>query len=132
MKKSEIFELVVSKVCEICEVSKDSVIMGVKSQDVVDARVLAVQYLRRIGFSNDEIATFFIKCKSGKMDMTPDVADIKKKAKAVDKMVCAYSGRCLESYMFCLMSEEIARYCRDTYKTMYLAWMKPPPKSTTK
>lgn len=38
MKKSEMYNLVMDKVCEICEVRRYTVINGRKMQAVVDAR----------------------------------------------------------------------------------------------
>lgn len=125
MKKSEIFDLVVAKVSEVCEVHTESIIQGVKAQAVVDARVLAVQYLRRIGLSSDDIALILLRKKN--LGEQPTLADIKKKAKAIDKMFDSYSRRCLDSYAFCLMSSEVRDYCRERYKEHYLAWMKAFP-----
>ncbi len=61
MKKSEIFNILLDKVAEICEVKRDSIINGIKLQAVVDARMLLVQYLRRIGLSSDDIALVVMK-----------------------------------------------------------------------
>lgn len=55
MRKSEIYDDVVNDVCEICEVSRDSLLSESRLQPLVDARILVVQYLRRLGFGFDEI-----------------------------------------------------------------------------
>lgn len=125
MKKSEIFEELLDKVAEVCEVKKESIINGAKLQAVVDARVLTVQYLRRIGLSYDDIAVIVIRKNTG--EEFPPLTDIKKKSKSVEKMFDSYSRRCLESYAFCLMSSEIKEFCIKRYKEMYLSWMKMPP-----
>lgn len=124
MKKSEIFDKLLDKVSEVCEVNKESIINGSKLQAVVDARILAVQYLRRIGLSSDDISLIFIRRMNGN---EPTLQEIKKKAKSVDKMFNSYSSRCLESYVFCLMSKDIKVFCREQYKEMYLSWMKDLP-----
>lgn len=120
MKRSEIFDTVIGKVAEVCEVNVDDIISGSKIQSVVDARVITVQYLRRAGLSNDDIAEIVLK----KLGITPTVDAVKRKAKGVDKMFCSYSNRCLQSFAFCLMSKDIKAFCRETYKDMYIHGMK--------
>lgn len=129
MKKSEMYNLVMDKVCEICEVRRDTVINGRKMQAVVDARILIVQYLKRIGLSSDDIALMVLRELAGDPSLCPPLSELKKKAKAVDKMFNFYSSRCLESYSFCLMSVDIKGWCRDRYKEYYIYGMKElPPK----
>lgn len=115
MKKSEIFNILLDKVAEVCEVYKEHIISGVKLQAVVDARILMVQYLRRIGLSNDDIALVYYKFNN----ISPTLEEIKCKAKNIDRLYNSYQDRCLQSYSFCLMSKEIAQYCRDEYQTHY-------------
>ena len=126
MKKSEICDLVLAKVSEVCEVNKESIIQGVKLQSVVDARVLAVQYLRRIGLSADDIAHHLLMRQN--LGQEPTLAEIKKKRKGIEKAFDMYSRRCLDSYAFCLMSQEIKEYCKEKYENFYLSWMKEPPR----
>lgn len=123
MKKSEIFDVLLSKVAEKCEVDEEDIVRGCKLQSVVDARVLLVQYLRRIGLSNDDIAAIFLR-RNGADTTT---LSVKKKAKSIDKMFASYSQRCLDSYAFCLISEDIRDYCRDTYEGVYVYGMKQLP-----
>ena len=127
MKKSEIFDVLVKKVCEVCEVRYEMVITGSKLQSVVDARVLSVQYLRRIGLTNDDIALIVMRKLKGDMTWCPPLHDVKAKAKGVQRMFDSYSQRCLDSYAFCIMSSEIKDFCREQYKDMYLSWMKQLP-----
>ena len=127
MKKSEIFDILVNKVCDVCEVRVDTLINGSRLQAVVDARVLAVQYLRRIGLTNDDIALIVMRKIKGDMTWCPPMHDVKQKSKGVQKMFDSYSRRCLESYAFCIMSSEIKDFCRELYKDMYLSWMKQLP-----
>lgn len=127
MKKSEIFSIILSKVAEVCEVREDSIINGSKLQAVVDARVLTVQYLRRIGLSNDDIALIVFRMAAGDMELCPPMSELKKKARNVDRLFCAYSQRCLESYAFCLMSKEIKEFCHEKYSEYYASWMKDLP-----
>lgn len=80
MKKSEMYNLVVDKVCEICEVRRDTVINGRKMQAVVDARILIVQYLKRIGLSSDDIALMVLRELAGDPSLCPPLSELKKKA----------------------------------------------------
>lgn len=127
MKKSEIFNTLIDKVCEVCEVRRDFVVEGRKLQAVVDARILAVQYLRRIGLSSDDIALIVLRESARDLSLCPPLGELKKKAKHIDKLFNAYSARCLNSYAFCLMSREICEFCRDRYEEHYLSWMKQLP-----
>lgn len=129
MKKSEIFDTLLDKVCEVCEVRKDCVINGSKLQAVVDARILAVQYLRRIGLSSDDIALVVMREAAADMLLCPPLGELKKKAKSIDKLFNTYSSRCLSSYAFCLMSKEISEFCRSKYEEHYLSWMKSLPRN---
>lgn len=124
MKKSELFVMLALKVCEICEVDYQLLIDGSKLQSVVDARMLCVQYLRRIGLSNDDIAAIAYRLKHGS---SPDEETIKRKAKGIDKMFMRYSDRCMQSYAFCLLSKTIKDWCHETYNDMYCVGMKPLP-----
>lgn len=118
------FDAIIAKVSEVCEVDADDIIEGCKLQSVVDARVLAVQYMRRAGLSSDDIA-FIVLRKLGKENITVD--DIKSKAKGVDKMFSSYSDRCLQSYAFCLMSTDVKLYCHEAYKEFCKPGMKELP-----
>lgn len=100
MKKSEMFDILVNKVCDVCEVRLDALINGSKLQSVVDARVLAVQYLRRIGLTNDDISLIIMRRKQGDLTLCPPIQEVKKKSKGIQKMFDSYSQRCLDSYAF--------------------------------
>lgn len=115
MKKSELFDGILAKVCEVCEVDYDAVIGGSKAQYIVDARCLAIQYLRRAGLSSDEIALIILRKTSG---VEPDATAIKKKAKAMDNLFKSYTERCLQSKVFCLLSKHINEWCVETYKEL--------------
>lgn len=124
MKKSEMFDIILDEVSEVCEVSKESIIKGVKIQAVVDARMLCVQYLKRIGLSSDDIALITLR-RQGK---DPTLEEIRSKAKSVDKQFDTYSQRCVESYSFCLMSRDISLFCREQYNILFVDGMKKLPK----
>lgn len=113
MKKSEIFDVVLAMVCEECEVSATDVVDGVKDQTVVDARLLLVQYTRRIGLSNNEIARIVLARRGA--DITAE--EVRKKAKGIDKMFKNYSDRCLQCKAFVLMSREINKLCGEVFRT---------------
>lgn len=116
MKKSEIFDAILDKVCEVCDIEKELVLDGSRFQTVVEARCLAVQYMRRAGLSNDEIALIVLKWEMKDSRYKPSVPDLKKKAKAIDTMFKSYSDRCIQSYAFRLMSKEISDWCLMRYK----------------
>ena len=44
MKKSELFDRIIDKVCEVCEVRRSTMMSQSKIQAIVDARILGVQY----------------------------------------------------------------------------------------
>lgn len=121
------FDLLLDKVGEVCEVRREDVVNGCKMQSVVDARVLLVQYLRRIGLSNDDIASIVLRKMNPDPDYYPTPEETKRKAKGVDKMFASYSERCLQSYAFCLMSRDIKAFCREAYQEFYLFGMKMLP-----
>lgn len=127
MRKSEIYDTLLQKVSEVCEVNKSMIINGSRLKSVVDARVLAVQYLVRIGLSYDDIALITLRRIAGNPGYFPSLSEIKKKARSVQTMFCAYSSHCMQSYAFCLMSKEIKEFCISEYKTLYLAGMKGVP-----
>lgn len=121
MKRSEIFNILVDRVCEECEVNRSDVLGPSRVQSVVAARVIAVQYLRRIGLSNDDIAEMVLRCKG---NISPNQEEIKQKAKNIDKLFCSYSNYCLNSYAFCIMSKTIKEFCHEQYQGMYCEGMK--------
>lgn len=115
MKKSEMFDVILRKVCEECEVREESIINGTKMQSVVDARMLVVQYARRIGLSNDEIALIVLRKLAGTNDYFPEPSEIKSKSKGVDQLFKGYSDRCLQSRAFVLQSIDINTYVQGTF-----------------
>lgn len=124
MKKSEMFDLLADKVSEVCQVRLDTIINGCKIQSVVDARMLLVQYLRRAGLSSDDIALIILRKIQGDDTYCPPLDVLKNKAKGIDRIFSQYSSRCLQSYMFGLMSIEIRNYFHDTYNDFYQVGMK--------
>lgn len=124
MKKSEIFNLVIDEVCEECEVRRDCVIDGNRMQSVVDARILAVQYLRRLGLSSDDIALFVLREIDGDPTLCPDIKDLKSKARSVNKMFNSYSARCLESASFRSMSLDIKHFFLNEHGDLCVSWPK--------
>lgn len=127
MKKIELFDTVLNRVCEVCMVRPQDVIEGRKFEAVVDARLLAVQYLRRIGLSNDDIALIILKKKHDDMGYYPSDSEWKSKSKAIAKMFNSYSERCMQSYSFCLISKGVKDFCTDLYSERYVHGMKNPP-----
>lgn len=128
MKKSEMFDIFVDKVCEVCEVRKEALIKGSKIQAVVDARILAVQYLRRIGLTSDDLALILARKQAGDMGHCPPLRKIKSKAKNIDRLFSMYFSRLNESYAFNLMSIELRDFCHESYAEYYLTGMKELPR----
>ena len=114
------FDLMMDEVCQVCEVRKEDVISGRKLQAVVEARVLAVQYLRRIGFSNDDIATIILRKKMSDPYYYPEIEEIKSKAKGIEKMFSSYSEHCLQSKAFCILSQDIKEFCTKQFQHDYI------------
>lgn len=115
MKKSELFDAVLGKVCDVCEVEEDALLSGCKNQDIVDARMLLVQYLRKLGLSNDEIAKIYLLRSIGDNDI-PTMTAIKSKSKGIDRLYNSYVERCRESMIFGLMSSDVRIYCDEITK----------------
>lgn len=119
MNKLELFSTIIDEVCCECLVNRADVINNVKLQSVVDARVLCVQYMRRIGLSNDDIAQLALH---EQYNEAPTAEQIKQKARSIDKMFKSYSDRCLQSDAFCIFSQDIAvfieRLREESRKTM--------------
>lgn len=127
MKKSEIFDILEDEVCRVCQVSADRILDGCRLQSVVDARMLFVQYLRRIGLSNDDIALIVLRKLAKDDHLMLDLKEIKNKAKGVERLFNGYGMRKTESYAFCLMSKEIKAFCHEQYGQHYQDGMKRLP-----
>lgn len=116
MRKSEIFDIVLAEVCKECEVPKTEVIGCSKVQTFVEARVLAVQYLHRLGLSYDDIALVVLRECAGNMALVPNVNEWKSKSRAVAKLFSSYTERCLESKAFRGHSTHLQAYCSEVFK----------------
>lgn len=125
MTNLEIFNLVIDKACEITNVRRDVLISGKKQHHVVETRVLASEYLWRIGFSSDEIAFFVLTERNG---VYPDIDRVKSTAKGIDKGICTYDDRRKDSYKFGLSAAQLSEFCRQKYGEMYIHGMKELPK----
>lgn len=120
MKKSEMFNTILNQVCELCEVDAQGVITGCKQQSYVDARMLCVQYLRRLGLTSDEIAIIVIRLLMGDMNYKPTNEEIRSKSRGVEKMFNSYSTRCLQSRAFVLMSTDLKKFCNEHFWSDYI------------
>lgn len=119
MKKSEMFNTILDQVCDLCEVDREGVITGCKQQSYVDARLLCVQYLRRLGLTSDEIATVVLRLLKGDMGYHPTQEEIRSKSRGVEKMFNSYSTRCLQSRAFVLMSTSLKKFCDENFWSDY-------------
>lgn len=94
MKKSEYFNIILDAVCEECEITRASVIKGTRIQPIVDARILAIQAMRRIGMTNKDIALCVHREKTGDKDAILDAAELDSKARGIQKSFVSYTERC--------------------------------------
>ena len=115
MTKTEMFDAILDEVCQVCEVKKECILDGTRIQSVVDARILSIQYIRRLGLSNDDIALIVMREVAGDATLCPDMKTLKQKAKGIDKAFKNYSDRCLQSKAFRLMSYEINQFCNERF-----------------
>lgn len=110
MKKSEIFDTIQRKVVEICEVNFQEFTSGVKGHDVVDARILCVQFLWRVGFSNEEIALFVLSSNRGMTGLTTSSPEVKSKAKHINKLLNSYNQRCKDAFTFRRLASKLNEF----------------------
>lgn len=118
MKKSELFDQILAKTCEICEVRVDDVLNGSKLQAVVDARYLAVQYMRRVGLSNNDISLILFRKDCDDPMACPSMTDLRQRAKSVQRMFDSYGQRCFDSKAFRLMSIDLHKWCNEQFETL--------------
>lgn len=104
------FASVMSKTSEICEVSVDHILGGLRLQALVNARILIVRELRHLGLTNKDIALNVLKAQGS----APLLADIELKSKHIAKLYHAYDARYSTDAHFRLMADEIAQYTRQT------------------
>lgn len=108
MKKSEIYSEIIDKVCDICEVRRESMINGVRFESVVDARVLAIQAMRRVGLTNEDIALYFHREKQGDNLAVLSRTELKSKARGIQKSYVSYTQRCdTRGIAFCQLSIDV-------------------------
>lgn len=58
MTKKEIFEEIFNVVCDVCEVTKDDILRGVKKSEIVEARSIAAHYMSRYGVLPSDVVRF--------------------------------------------------------------------------
>lgn len=115
MKKSEIFSLIVDEVCDECEVQRDALINGVRLQSVVDARILAVQAMRRVGLTNEDIALCVHRERIGDKGAGLELAELKSRARGIQKNFTAYTSRCEQSRVFCGHSVDVMWFIHEKF-----------------
>lgn len=109
------FNTILAQVCELCEVDEETLMSGCKQQSYVDARMLCVQYVRRLGMTSDEIATIVIRKLKGDMTYKPTPEEIRSKSRGIEKMFNTYPTRCLQSRAFVLMSTAMKKFCDERF-----------------
>lgn len=114
------FNDILVQVCDLCEVDAEGVLNGCKQQSYVDARMLCVQYLRRLGMTSDEIAIIVIRMLRNDMTYKPAADEVRGKSRGVEKMFNSYSNRCLQSRAFVLMSTALKKYCDERFWAEYV------------
>lgn len=115
MKKSEIFKIILEEVSEICEVRTETILGPSKYTSVVDSRILTVQYARRLGLTNEDIALYVLRMNAGDMKYNPTEKELRTKAKTVDNIFRSYSDRCLQSRAFVLMSCDMNKFIKEKF-----------------
>lgn len=127
MKKSEMFDILLDKVCEVCEVSLHYVINDSKLQAIVEARTLAVHYLKEIGLTNDTIALIVLRKQANDNTLMPTLKQIKQKAKSIEKMDAGYYERKAARHPqeYELQEKEIKAFCHTRYEEEREPWMAP-------
>lgn len=111
MVKSDIFFQIAGKVSEICQVEVDSIMRDAREQNVVDARILIVQYAVRVGFSAAEIAEIVLDYTEKEYSKE----ELNKKSRAVSNIYRSYMGRCQQNALFCILSKEVKIWVKETY-----------------
>ena len=113
MKKTEIFDLILSVVSDECEVRTEIILDGNEHRPaVVDARMLLVQYLRRVGLENEDIALIIFRKRGVEF---PESRELKSRAKSISRMFRSYNDRCMQSKTFCSMSADIAKFVKENF-----------------
>lgn len=107
--------MILEQVCDLCEVDVEGVLSGCKQQSYVDARMLCVQYTRRLGLTCDEIAVIVIRMLKDDPTYMPSSEEIRGKSRGVEKMFNGYSTRCLQSRAFVLMSISLKKFCDEHF-----------------
>ncbi len=114
------FTTILAQICDLCEVDSEGILNGCKQQSYVDARILCVQYLRRLGMTSDEIAIIVIRLLKGDMTYKPTPEEIRGKSRGIDKMFNSYSLRCMQSRAFVLMSTALKKFCDERFWSEYI------------
>lgn len=124
MKKSEIFDAIMSIVTDVCEVTEAEILNTFKrTQDIVDARVFVVYYCRQAGLSSYEIA----RIVASRINADAEEQYVQYKAKGVDRMYYSYLDRRHESIAFCLQDDDIYNAIKDRYSELFKSGMKKFP-----
>lgn len=58
MTKKDIYEIILNSVCDLCEVSPDSILRGVKKAECVEARCIVSHFLLKYGVLPNDIIRF--------------------------------------------------------------------------
>lgn len=120
MVKTEMFNAVLTKCCEECDALPEEVLTCCRRPNVVDARVLTVQYTKRLGLTNKDIAAIVLKKLNGDDNYRPPLGEIDNKARGVEKMFASYTVRCFNSKAFRMSSVKIKNFCNENYHDDYI------------
>ena len=58
MTKRDIYDSVMDTVCNLCEVSREDILRGIKRSECVDARSIAAHYLQKYGVLPGDVIRF--------------------------------------------------------------------------
>lgn len=116
MRKTEIIRLIREKATEICDTTTERVVGGTHGNSEVEARILTIQYARRQGISNEDIALAWLRDSAGDQSLYPSKEALRNKAKTIRCLFNSYSEHCLQSKAFRYLSQEMKKFCEETFK----------------
>ncbi len=105
-----------NKAAELCECPVSWILEDSKINAAIDARYLVVQYMRRLGYSNDDVALAVYLARGQELEPK----EIRSKAKYVCKIFRDYSERCNNNKQFIKTSQQMAEYCHEAFDLMCL------------
>ena len=108
--------MLLNKAAELCECPVSWILEDSKINAAIDAKYLVVQYMRRLGYSNDDVALAVCLARGKE----PEPNEIRAKAKYVCKIFRDYSERCNNNRQFVSVSEQMSEFCHEAFDLLFL------------